>query len=440
MASGTISVARILQLRVPIAWQEAVEVASAADKLAGTDSGGITLAGCVLSEDGTVTLAQVPAATRMSALQLLGRMLQGQAAPPELRALVMSAEDGLDSFPSEQDTKPRAKELSLDWFLRPHPAIEIAKLASRALAAESAEKQSTALQKLRTEVLEHRHKPEPPKPKAPPPVPSVDWGDQLLAYWRANWPPRRETLVVAAALVAAFGAVALLWTGLSRAWSAGPEPIRGVPQTQWVEAAAPATSWRVKPVSAGLLAAGAAADVRVPRGTAGTSAELPRNLSGRVEAGASRPANDRPTMVVDADGAVVRTRELQVVFPTEPPDARPVVPAAASRAPAAAAANASGVGLAPERRIYSAEDAGVAPPEMIRPQLPSERKADTEPSDSWVEVVVDERGQVAQVRLHSTDASLSDRMLVAAAKAWQFQPARKDGRPVKYVLRLPVTY
>jgi hypothetical protein len=31
-------------------------------------------------------------------------------------------------------------------------------------------------------------------------------------------------------------------------------------------------------------------------------------------------------------------------------------------------------------------------------------------------------------------------MLVAAAKAWQFQPARKDGRPVKYVLRVPVTY
>ena len=439
MASGTISVARILQLRVPIAWQEAVEVASAADKLAGSDSGGITLAGCVLSEDGTVTLAQVPAATRMSALQLLGRMLQGQAAPPELRALVMSAADGLDSFPSEQDTRPRAKELSLDWFLRPHAAIEIAKLASRALAAESSQQQNTALQKLRAEVLEHRHKPEPPKP--PPPVPSVDWGDQLLAYWRAYWPPRRETLVVAASLVAAFGAVALVWTGLSRAWSAGPEPLRGVPQTQWVEAAAPVTSWRVNPVRAGLLAAGAAADGRAPRGTVGTSAELPRNLSGRGEAGATRPATDRPTMVVDTDGAVVRTRELQVVFPTEPPDARPVVPAAASRAPAAAAANASAVGLEdPERRVYSAEDPGVAPPEMIRPQLPSERKADTEPSDSWVEVIVDERGQVAQVRLHSSDASLSDRMLVAAAKAWQFQPARKDGRPVRYVLRLPVTY
>jgi TonB family protein len=438
MASGTISVARILQLRVPIAWQEAVEVASAAGKLAGSDPGGITLAGCVLSEDGTVTLAESPAATHMSALQLLGRMLQGQAAPPELRALVMSAEDGLDSFPSEQDKRPRAKELSLDWFVRPHAAIEIAKLASRALAADSSEKQSTALQKLRTEVLEHRHKPELPKPKTVPPVPSVDWGARLLAYWRVYWPPRRETLVVAAALVAVVGAVAWVWTGLSRAWS---EPLRSVPQTHWVEAAAAVPRWTVNPVGAGLLAAGAAADVRAPRGSVGTSAELPRNLSGRVDAGAARPATDRPGIFLDADGAVVRSRELQVVFPTEPPDARPVVPAAASRAPAAAAANASAVGLEdPGRRVYSAEDPGVAPPEMLRPQLPSERKADTEPSDSWVEVIVDERGQVAQVRLHSSDASLSDRMLVAAAKAWQFQPARKDGRPVKYVLRLPVTY
>jgi len=439
MASSTISVARILQLRVPIAWQEAVEVASAADKLAASNPAGITLGGCVLSEDGTVTLAQVPAATQMSALQLLGRMLQGQAAPPELRALVMSAEDGLESFPSEQDKRPRAKELSLDWFLRPHPAVEIAKLASRALAVESAQKETTALQKLRAEVLEQRHKPEPPKPKTPPPAPRPDWSDRLLAFLSAYWPPRRETLVVAAAIVAVAGSVALVLTGLTRARSVGPEPIRAVPQSHWVEAAAAVSNSGVNPMSSGLLSASAVGG-RASRESVGTSATAPTGLPGRTETGATRPGADRPTLFVDADGAVVRTRELQVVFPTEPPAARPVTPAGASRAPAPAEARASAVPPAPERRIYSAEDPGVAPPEWLRPQLPSERKADAEPSDSWVEVTVDERGQVAQVRLHSSDASLNDRMLVAAAKAWQFQPALKDGRPVKYVLRLPVTY
>ena len=76
---------------------------------------------------------------------------------------------------------------------------------------------------------------------------------------------------------------------------------------------------------------------------------------------------------------------------------------------------------------------------MVRLQMPSEPKPG-DVGNSWVEVVVDERGQVAQVRLHSSKPSLNDRMIVSAAKAWQFQPALKDGHPVKYVLRLPIFY
>ncbi|MEZ5287849.1 MAG: TonB family protein [Vicinamibacterales bacterium] len=53
--------------------------------------------------------------------------------------------------------------------------------------------------------------------------------------------------------------------------------------------------------------------------------------------------------------------------------------------------------------------------------------------------MVDEAGQVVQVRLRSSDLSLYDRMIVAAAKAWQFEPARRGGRPVRYLLRVPVT-
>ena len=71
--------------------------------------------------------------------------------------------------------------------------------------------------------------------------------------------------------------------------------------------------------------------------------------------------------------------------------------------------------------------------------MPSEPKEDSPPSDSHIEVTVDEQGQVVQVRLRSTDASLNDRMIVAAAKAWQFRPALKDGQPVPYVLHVPVT-
>jgi TonB family protein len=130
---------------------------------------------------------------------------------------------------------------------------------------------------------------------------------------------------------------------------------------------------------------------------------------------------------------------LQVVLaePGPPPAWVKPPPVPAATTPAYGSTSAAAV---PDRRVYSAEDPGVEPPAMLRPHLPSERKADSEPSDSYVEVVVDERGQVARVRLHSSDLKLNDRMLVAAAKAWQFHPALKDGRPVKYVLRVPVTY
>jgi len=90
-------------------------------------------------------------------------------------------------------------------------------------------------------------------------------------------------------------------------------------------------------------------------------------------------------------------------------------------------------------RLYSVQDEDVEPPVFLRQQLPVDFKPDSEPSASYIEVTVDERGQVAQVRLRSTDASLNDRMIVAAAKAWQFRPAVKDGRPVPYVLTVPVT-
>ena len=106
----------------------------------------------------------------------------------------------------------------------------------------------------------------------------------------------------------------------------------------------------------------------------------------------------------------------------------PPIPAGAGRV----AAPASG-------RLYSVQDEDVEPPVFLRQQLPVDFKPDSEPSASYIEVTVDERGQVAQVRLRSTDASLNDRMIVAAAKAWQFRPAVKDGRPVPYVLTVPVT-
>ena len=158
-----------------------------------------------------------------------------------------------------------------------------------------------------------------------------------------------------------------------------------------------------------------------------------------------------------AEGMRLARAEASVAFPL--PESAPAAPAPSFTAPSSAAPIAAAappstslspspagrvvattLGAEPgDRRVYTAADADVEPPTMRRPQLQQEPRADTEPSDSFVEVVVDERGEVSQVRLRSSHLSLNDRMIVAAAKAWQFEPAMKDGHPVKYVLRLPVT-
>ena len=94
----------------------------------------------------------------------------------------------------------------------------------------------------------------------------------------------------------------------------------------------------------------------------------------------------------------------------------------------------------PAPTIYSASDPDVVPPVLIRPQVASEPRIDTEPSQAEIELVVNAEGIVTQVRLRADgELSLNDRMLVAAAKAWMFYPALKEGRPVAYTLRIPVT-
>jgi len=53
-----------------------------------------------------------------------------------------------------------------------------------------------------------------------------------------------------------------------------------------------------------------------------------------------------------------------------------------------------------------------------------------------MELSIDETGAVQQVLLKSKPVRLPDMLLLSAAKTWQFYPALKDGRPVKYRLSL----
>ena len=56
-----------------------------------------------------------------------------------------------------------------------------------------------------------------------------------------------------------------------------------------------------------------------------------------------------------------------------------------------------------------------------------------------IELIVATDGTVESVRLLGGPHSVHDGMFLSVAKAWQFQPASKDGRPVKFLERILIT-
>ena len=82
----------------------------------------------------------------------------------------------------------------------------------------------------------------------------------------------------------------------------------------------------------------------------------------------------------------------------------------------------------------------MTPAVLIRPHLPDSPPPDVpEEHIGTLEFVVAESGAVEHVHLVSPANRYQERMLVAAAKTWQFRPATRDGRPVRFRTRVRVT-
>jgi TonB family protein len=106
--------------------------------------------------------------------------------------------------------------------------------------------------------------------------------------------------------------------------------------------------------------------------------------------------------------------------------------------PAVPAANAEPSGLAPVApRIYAAADAGVVAPVALSqppPHVPGTlldlvrrlRRVGA------LDIVIDERGSVAEVVVRQSVNTAYDTLIAAAARSWKYRPATKDGVPVKF--------
>lgn len=412
MPFTTVALSRVVELNVPLLWQEVVAVARAAGALAVQSGQPISLDGFGVSTSGDVTV--VGASDSRAALDVYGlaaALLDGQPSPSELRKLIGSREPTPAGVPAPPLVLSQVE--ALDYFATPDPEVDIAALAARALEADADALARGAIERLRAD-----------RAISAPPVPDDRNDGSRSAKSKAL---AASAIALALALAVA---VAARYSGVLLA--------PGADGAQNANAPIPAGTLVAQTLSAAVQSMTSTLD-------AATDAALQK--MGLVAASDGSAPADPPRPTED-DRRRTRNRAAGIGLPP-PPISAPVVSHGMEIAPAAAFVGEgteaveslddpkSVLDAAELGRIYSSSDAEVTPPSLVYPQLPSLR-LESGPASAHLSLVVDELGQVVQARLVSTGATVSARMLVFAAKTWKFSPATMDGRSVRYHLRIPI--
>jgi TonB family protein len=369
-------------------WHEAVAIV--AETAAILLDRGITSvpdpASVVLSPDGRLHLLDVgdapptPAPGRRLG-SMLDVLLASSACPPELRRLT---DESLADPPAFATIEEFANALA--FFERPGRDELLAGVAARASEAELEARANTELERLEARTRDVKRKIQPRPDETP-----------------SHSNRKHMALLFAGSLIVSIAAGAIL--GLRAIDSEARE--RGAPAlTERVRA-------RVDRIAArGLEAVG----LRTPAPPAATpAAEVkPPAVAPRPSRRAPQPAP--PTISVKdlTGGHVVALHST--VAPEAP---APVVH---------------------DEAVYASDAEDVEPAVLTRPHLPSRPPEQTASEEiGFLEIIVSASGAVEQVRLISTTNRFQDRMIVAAAKAWQFAPATKNGLPVRYRTRIRIT-
>lgn len=91
--------------------------------------------------------------------------------------------------------------------------------------------------------------------------------------------------------------------------------------------------------------------------------------------------------------------------------------------------------------IYAPGAEGVVPPIGVRPQLPRELPPTVDPASlSRIELIIARDGSVESAKLLGNRRDVQGGMFLSAAKAWQFQPAMKDGVAVRFRKMILVSF
>jgi hypothetical protein len=164
-----------------------------------------------------------------------------------------------------------------------------------------------------------------------------------------------------------------------------------------------------------------------PRATHGSTAPSSRGQSGetRKERGDSL-ALRFPSLVPDLTSVMSPAPSPDASNATEPQQADVIVASERDQRP-----------LDP---IYSRSDFDVTPPRQIYPVLPAEPQAASMKRDlTVVDLVIAPDGLVERVHLRTPPRNVLEFMFLSAAKAWRFEPALLDGRPVRFRYSVALT-
>ncbi len=129
-------------------------------------------------------------------------------------------------------------------------------------------------------------------------------------------------------------------------------------------------------------------------------------------AASQSPLSDLKTLAVGFHELSVKA----AAPPPPPPAPEPVAPVAAPQ----------------PVRVYGMGDAGVVPPITIMQRVPPFRGKVTAAGTGILEVIIDDTGAVESARMRVPLNGAYDKLVLNAAKTWQYQPAAMNGVPVRF--------
>jgi hypothetical protein len=356
---------------------------------------------------------------------MLDALLKGGAAPGELIAVVERAVSAPPQFAGVDEFSK-----ALAFFERPGRRGDVERLVSRAMTAEAQSRADEELRRLKERAAAAERAPL----------------DETLAIAPARRRSRLPLAVAVVVVLVLFGIAAAVWYRADRARVA-----------REAEAAAKSAATRILAATEGQptplehaeaqapgvpSAAAPAPPVAQPQPSlVARAAEAVRSAVGSLLGTREEPKTPEPAPVAEVVPAKPKPR------PRTKPSAPPAVPvppppevapvASPTIGPAPAVVPSIAPGPAP---VYTSADADVVPPVLVRPMLPANPPPTVPPDQvGTLDLVIDESGNVEQVKLSSPANRYQERMLVSHVKSWKFKPATRDGLRVKYRTRVRVT-